>query len=83
MTRETVSSGLLYRLERANEGKVRWFEAMLLVDAANRDGRWLPTRFQVLQSGSLPKPGVLAYIVEELPSAMKLARLTENVNRAE
>ncbi|QDT91640.1 hypothetical protein [Gimesia algae] len=47
-----------YRLERtenrAGVFEVRWFEAMLLLDAVKQQGHWFPSRFQWLQSGGVP-----------------------------
>lgn len=47
-----------FRLERFTESgktkKVRWFEAMLVIEAFQKDGIWLPKQFQLFQSNALP-----------------------------
>tara|TARA_R100001132_G_scaffold10096_2_gene9665 strand:+ start:2618 stop:3832 length:1215 start_codon:yes stop_codon:yes gene_type:complete len=46
---------LLERMEyRDGFSRVRWFEAMRLLDAVQQQGHWFPSRFQWLQSGGLP-----------------------------
>lgn len=45
---------IAFRVERnlrtSKNRKLLWFEAMLVVDAAQEDGVWFPTRFQLLQA---------------------------------